>query len=189
MKPSSVPPFTRSLSRQYPGLFILLLDQSSSMSTAIVDRGRKTTKAEVVTGHVNRIIQEMIDLAGMEELSPGIRKKNAYLSVVGYDDDVMPLLYSTYNPVPIPFLALHPLGEMPEIHDIVDTHTKKVVRQYEEVRKVWVRPRQGIYTNMQAAFAQATEIIEAWLNAPVEEIAPGQGMQRPRMGMLPSRRD
>jgi hypothetical protein len=155
------------------------------MSELVVERGRKKTKAEVVTGHVNRIIQEMIDLAGMEELSPGIRKKNAYLAVVGYDDYVVPLLYSTFNPVPIPFLALHPLGELPEVHDVFDAYTKKIIGQHEEMRKIWVKPRQGMYTNMQAAFEQAAEIIDSWLHAPVEEIAPGQGMQQPRRECFP----
>lgn len=186
MNPLSVPPYTRSLSRQYPGLFIILLDQSSSMSTEIMERGYKTTKAKVVTGHVNRIVQEMIDCAGMEELRPGIRKKNAYLSVVGYDDGVVPLLYSTYKPSAIPYLARNPLGELPEVHDIVDSRTKQVIRQHEEIRKIWVQPRQGVYTNMFAAFKQAAEIIEAWLDpSSVEEIAPGQGMQQPHSESFP----
>ncbi len=68
--------YTREISRQYPGLFVILLDQSASMHEKVQGRYRVETKAEIVTRHVNTIIQELIDHAGVEETNPGIRKKS-----------------------------------------------------------------------------------------------------------------
>lgn len=181
---SGLPPYTRELSRLYPGLFVILLDQSSSMGMEIEYEGRKMKKAEVVTRHVNTIIQEMIDNAGVEELNPGIRKKYAYLSVLGYDDDVVPLLSTVDTPVDIPTLARNPPWEVPEIHEILD-RSGKVIRRFEEKKKVWIKLRTGVNTNMKLAFEHATDIVDTWLHAPEEEIAPGQGKQRPRNECFP----
>lgn len=183
----NIQPYSRELSRLYPGLFIILLDQSSSMNTKLEERGRQTTKAEVVTRHVNTIIQEMINNAGVEENDHGRRKKNAYLSVLGYDDKVISLLStnpSNYTPVDIPTLAANPPLEVPEIHIVRDLNNK-IIRQFEEKKKAWVKIRVGRNTNMHLAFRQATEIIDSWLRAPADEIAPGLGKQQPHNECFP----
>lgn len=180
----SIAPYTRELSRQYPGLFVILLDQSSSMGLKTMYKGRETTKAEVVTRHVNTIIQEMINNAGVEELDPGLRKKYAYLSILGYDDKVISLLSSVDTPVDIPTLARKPPWEVPEIHEVRDRQGK-VIRRFEEKKKVWVKLRIGYNTNMKLAFERATEIVATWLRSPVEDIAPGQDKQRPRNDCFP----
>jgi len=93
--------YDKELSRQYPGLFVILLDQSVSMNQ--IDERSGQSKAQLVTRHVNKIIQSMIDYAQIEE-ETGMRKNYASLCVLGYNDNVYPLVNPTRVPVSIPTL-------------------------------------------------------------------------------------
>jgi hypothetical protein len=179
------PPYTQELSRQYPGLFVILLDQSSSMRDSISGYPINQTKAHLVTRMVNDVIQGLIDRAGIEETNPGIRKKYAYLSVLGYDNTVRPLLSTVSTPVDIPTLARNPRGSVTENHEIRDKNNKLVRIAYEE-KNFWVEPYdQGYLTNMKSAFEEAREIIKNWLAHPPELISPDLGYQMPRKECFP----
>src|SRR3989442_3238641 len=152
------PLYSQMLCRQYPGLFVILLDQSSSMSLQIPGYPTNQTKAYVVTRLVNIIIQELIDRAGVEETDPGIRKKYAYVSVLGYDDDVRPLLSTVETPVDIPTLAKNPRGTVPEIHEIRDSKGK-LIKTITESKNFWIEPNRGVNTNMTKAFEHARDVV------------------------------
>jgi hypothetical protein len=176
--------YTQALSRQYPGLFVILLDQSSSMAAPIKGDPRGTTKAQKVTDYVNKIIQEMIDRAGVEEKNPGIRKKYAYLTVLGYHDTVTPLLSNIETPVGIPMLAQHPRGTAPERREIRDK-SGKLLKVINETRSIWIEPSAGQRTNMILAFEHARSVADGWLRQNPEFIDKDLGYQMPRAQCFP----
>ncbi len=178
--------YEQELSRHYPGLFVILLDQSSSMSQKVVGYPDGQTKAGIVTRLVNIIIQEMIDRAGFEETGPklGIRKKYAYLSVLGYNESVKPLLSTVETPIDIPTLALNPRGSVPEKRPITD-NKGNVINTRTEDKRFWITPSWGMNTNMTLAFEHARDVVKKWLNQAPELITPELGYQQPRMECFP----
>jgi hypothetical protein len=156
------------------------------MGIEIIDRPNKPTKADVVTGHVNTIIQEMIDNAGVDEIYPGKRKKNAYLSVLGYNDIVTPLLSETEVPVDIPTLAKKPKGQVQAKREIRDRNGN-LLRTFTENKRFWVEPGFGVNreTNMTLAFEHAMNVVDDWLKQSPELISPDMGWQRPRSECFP----
>jgi len=154
------------------------------MHEKVQGRYRVETKAEIVTRHVNTIIQELIDHAGVEETNPGIRKKNAYLSVLGYNDNVRPLLSSTETPVDIPTLARHPRAIVPEKREVRD-RTGRLLRTITENRTIWIEPDAGLNTNMALAFEHAMSVVNNWIMHPPELISPDMGLQNPRNECFP----
>lgn len=179
-----MPLYDQSISRQYPGLFVILLDQSLSMQDPVSGDPNGQTKADIVTRMVNTIIQEMIDRAGVEETDPGMRKKNAYLSVLGYDDAVRSLLSPNFTPVDIPTLANHPLGMIPEVREIRDNQNR-IIRTLTERKNYWIKPYPGTNTNMKLAFEYARDVVDTWLRQAPEKMAPDLGYQRPRDECFP----
>ncbi len=156
--------YTRRLTRQYPGLFVILLDQSGSMFELIPSL--KQSKAEVATAAINTIILEMINKAGFDEFDPSVRKKYAYLSVLGYNDTVYPLLGQTDQPIDIPTLADHPLATV-QVQRVVRSRTGKE-RRWIEKRPIWIQPTTQGNTQMALAFQNATRIVQGWLSSPPE---------------------
>ena len=178
------PPYTQELSRWFPGLFVVLLDQSSSMKEPVKGYPKELTKAEIVTMLVNDIIKTMIDSAGMEETIPGIRKKYAYLSVLGYDDDVRPLLSTVDSPVDIPTLAKNPRGVI-EVKRPKHDANGRLLGITTESKTVWVEPFIGMNTNMTKAFERARDVVSRWLQQSPEKISDDLGYQMPRMESFP----
>lgn len=177
--------YDRTLSRQYPGLFVILLDQSDSMSQLIINSDQ--TKASLVTRHVNMIIQKMIDIAPVEtEPTSGIenRKKYAYLSVIGYNDIVSSLLAPNYTPVDVPSLWNHSLGDVAEVRVILDGNGR-VERQVTDYKPIWIKPTAAGNTDMAQAFEAAEKVVQGWLNSPPELISREMGKQAPRDESFP----
>lgn len=173
--------YSQTFSRQYPGLFVILLDQSDSMSERLEESGQ--SKALVVTSHVNSIINKMIEYAQVEELS-GKRKNYAYISILGYNDEVYPLLAIDYAPVSLPNL-----DEMVKGYNTVDRKlldaSGKVVSHLRQKQKFWIEPRAGGTTEMVRAFEEAEEIVKDWLNSSPEYISSELGFERPRIQCFP----
>jgi hypothetical protein len=163
--------YTRRFSRRYPGLFIILLDQSGSMREKV--DGQKYSKADFATTALNNLIHKMVQSAKFEA-STGERRKYAYLSIFGYSDSVYPLLSPSGEPVDIPFLGKNPRGTVQVIRDVLDTHTN-TYHSVTENRPFWIEPRSLGRTQMAEAFTRARDIAGLWLNSPPE---PGQAQRQ-----------
>jgi hypothetical protein len=153
--------YARRLSRQYPGLFVLLLDQSGSMIEQVPSYNR--SKADIATSALNNIIHEMIKNAGFDDYDPGTRKKYAYISIFGYSDSVYPLLTKTGEPVDIATLAERPRGIAPVSREI---HKGSEVLHRTEKLPYWIEPYAQGRTNMVLAFQRAKEVVQHWLSSP-----------------------
>lgn len=171
--------YDKELSRKYPGLFVILLDQSLSMTQKDVRTNEE--KSSIVTRHVNTIIQRMVDMARVDEFT-GKRNKYAYLCVLGYNDDVYPLLTSKL--VDIPTLADNPHGRTRVYHDKRNAAGKIIGRVPEELT-VWIEPKAEGNTEMTRAFEAAEIVIRGWLNASPEFISDQLGTQGPRDECFP----
>jgi hypothetical protein len=174
--------YDQMLSRQYPGLFVILLDQSASMGQMVASAN--DTKANIATMHVNTIIQAMVDLAGADEFDYGTRKKYAYLSVLGYNDVVYPLLAKDDIPIDIPTLADNPRGVVP-VERLLRNAEGAVIRKIVEEHTYWIEPRFTGNTQMVAALDRAKVIVENWLKAKPEFISDDLGWQQPRSRCFP----
>lgn len=170
--------YEQTLSRKYPGLFVILLDQSASMNQIDNDLGQ--SKADIVTGYVNKIIRRMIDAAQIDEYT-GRRKLYAYLSILGYNDKVYPLLRTDDSPVDLATLDEHPRGHVTVNYRVPGSHAASIT----ERQSFWVVPQADGDTDMYLAFKRARGVVESWLNSPPEQISPDLGMQAPRSESFP----
>jgi hypothetical protein len=176
--------YNRALSSQYPGLFVILVDQSASMRE--IEEGSNRSKADLVTGQVNKILQNLIDLAPVE-IKPGAgiptRKTFAYVCVLGYGDSVYSLLAPNFVPVKVPDLQGRMLGTVPVIHEIRGLNG--LVERLQENRPVWVKPKAEGNTEMLQALEEAENVIRNWLDSPPELISNEMGYQSPRNQCVP----
>ena len=98
-------PYTQTICRQYPGLFIILLDQSASMEEKVM--GMNCNKAEFATSTLNALIHEMIQSTGY--LGTGKLKKSVYLSILGYNHQVHSLCTPPPDSARVATLIHHPI--------------------------------------------------------------------------------
>ncbi len=173
--------YEQTLSRQYPGLFVILLDQSISMTEKEHDSGK--SKADIVTSYVNSIIRRMIEYAQVDEWT-GRRKNYAYICVLGYNDDVYPLHSKDNTPISLPDLDESAKGYLHEDKLFLDQRGRPVKRNKERV-KFWIEPKAKGNTDMTLAFEEAERVIHAWLNSKPEYISQDIGMQMPRSKSFP----
>ncbi len=173
--------YLQTLSRQYPGLFVIMLDQSVSMTEEVKDSGQ--SKASLVTLYVNSIISKMIEYAQIDEFTAK-RKNYAYVSILGYNDRVFPLLPTGNTPVSLPDLDEMVRANVYVERKIVDD-SGRVVRHLREKVKVWIEPKADGNTDMTYAFEEAETIIRNWLNSEPEYISAQLNMQMPRHKSFP----
>lgn len=173
--------YDRALTRQYPGLFVILLDQSISMKE--IEEGSKQSKAQIVTRHVNTIIQKMIDFAGVDEYT-GRRKNYAYLCVLGYNDQVYPLLSATTTPMDLPSVDEATKGLVPVVRQARDA-SGTVIRNIREKIPFWIEPRAEGNTDIALAFEEAENVVRNWLRSSPEFISSELGMQMQRNKSFP----
>jgi hypothetical protein len=158
-------PYTRRLSRQYPGMFVVLLDQSGSMSEPVM--GTNATKAQFARTAVNEMIYSMATLAGTDSAT-GTTKRLAYITVLGYNENVYPLLGPTTAPLPLDFLADNPLGmekvQLDQLDTLTGTYQSQIVS-----RPIWItNPVAQGQTHMAKAMTDARVGVEQWLKSPAE---------------------
>lgn len=158
--------YNERLSRRFPGLFVILLDQSESMQERFPSNG--LTKADIVTQQVNMVIQRMTESAYREEKTTHLRK-HAYVCVLGYNDEARPL----FNPPikDIDTLDKNPLGWNTISENIYDRH-HHLIRTVDKRHRVWIYPVTEGHTQMARAFEAAERYVEQWLHSTPE---PGQG--------------
>ena len=180
----SIGQYDRPLSRQFPGLFVILLDQSESMRQ--IELKSNKSKADIATHYVNTIIQQMIDLAQTEfdpKSGNHIRKNYAYLSVLGYNDTVTPLL-GQVDPIDIPTLEGKYLGTYPNVREIRD-RTGKVERTVTGYHPFWIQPMAERKTDMAKAFEETEKIVYKWIHSKPDFISDEMGYQNPHFDSFP----
>ena len=143
-------PYQMQWSSATPGLLIILLDQSGSMTDKYEDG---MTKSEFASRAVNRVIDSLIQ-RNFDGESP---KNRAFISVIGYDNYVHELC-SGY---------LRDLDSKPlRIDEVMKRQSDGAGGLVEVPYKmpVWVEPitKDGA-TNMKGALEMAKAIIEKWM--------------------------
>lgn len=144
-----------------PGLLIILIDQSGSMTFPMSGAGSKT-RSEYASLAVNRVIKTIID----KSFNGKTPKNRAFVSVIGYNQDVHEIA-SGY----IQDLAASPKR--------LETVTKKVpdgaggLVDTTMKMPIWVEPiKEDGSTNMKGAFEQAKAILEKWVADKPQSPAP-----------------
>ena len=172
----ALPLYMRRFTRKYPGLFIILLDQSRSMREPVA--GMNVSKADFAATALNELIYAMIDQTPIDE-DTGERRKYVYLSVLGYSDEVVSLLSPDGQPVDLTTLARRPTGTTAVTREVFDptTHTFQSVQDTN--RPYWITPSWVNSTQTDKAFIRARDLVREWLGA-----TPEQG-QAPHMECFP----
>lgn len=157
--------YSKGLSRQYPGLFIILLDQSASMSEEVP--GKNISKISFATAAINDLIYKIREKAGVDPQT-GSYKDLAYLTVWGYGDGVYPLLDMVGAPLSISYLSDHTRGMYNTYEIQRNMRTGEWV--YEPVvRPSWIEPwAAGQRTEMAQGLTRARDIVRYWLAQPAE---------------------
>lgn len=189
------------ISRQYPGLFVILLDQSGSMSEPVEeidyqfiktfnpqDTGNQNktqyTKADVATAAINTILFKMTQEVGMDQFSSYL-KKSAYISVIGYNSAITPLVSNasnSYDPVDVRTLDSNPKGTIRvERFYRVPEGMKRDVSN----RPYWIKAEANGQTQMALALEQAKKVAMKWLKAAPEFIDEFEKYQSPRNQCFP----
>jgi hypothetical protein len=125
----------------------------------------------------------MISYSGVDEFS-GLYRNYAYLCVLGYNDNVYPLLSTVPTPVDIATLAENPLGRVPEYRRTLD-RDGNMRQQLVRKRTIWVKPKAEGNTQMVYALERAKNVVETWLQSPPDFISKDMGMQEPRQECFP----
>lgn len=134
-----------------PGLLVIMIDQSGSMT---LDYDGGDSRSEFAAKAVNRVINTLIQ-KNFDGKEP---KNRCYIAVLGYDEDVK-VLVSGY---------LKDLDKSPKR---IDTIKKKVsdgdggLVTVDSKMPIWVEPiYEDNYTNMMAAFRTAKDLVGKWIN-------------------------
>lgn len=133
-----------------PGLLVIMIDQSGSMT---LDYDGGDSRSEFAAKAVNRVINTLIQ-KNFDGKEP---KNRCYVAVLGYDEDVK-VLVSGY---------LKDLDKSPKR---IDTIKKKVsdgdggLVTVDSKMPIWVEPiYEDNYTNMMAAFRTAKDLVGKWI--------------------------
>lgn len=140
------------ISRERPGLFIFLIDQSQSMAGRFLDT--EYTKAEAVAFTVNQTIYNLI----LNCMPYGEVEDYYHFAAIGYGGTGAQLAFGGklegLQTVPAKQLAASPLR--------VES-SKGVDGRGDESYPVWVAPRTKGMTPMCESFTRATEVIDDWV--------------------------
>ena len=152
-------PYTAAINRANPGCFIILLDQSGSMTDPFGGE-RQGSKAEALTAAINRLLQEMI-IQCTKDMNV---LRYFAVSIIGYGAAVGPALGGA--------LAGQPLVWVDDIYTNplrVDEVTKKVsdgaggLIETKVNMPVWFDPVAGNGTPMTQAFQFALSLAQNWV--------------------------
>lgn len=135
-----------------PGLLIILIDQSGSMTLPMRGNDSKT-RSEYASLAVNRVIKTIID----KSFNGKAPKNRAFVSVIGYNQDVHEIA-SDY----IQNLAAAP-KRLEKVEKQVPDGAGGLVKTTVDM-PIWVDPiTEDGTTNMKGAFEQAKDILERWV--------------------------
>lgn len=130
-----------------PGLFVILVDQSGSM----VERYDNSTRAEFAALAVNRTIYEIIASCRKGEKVVD----RCHLTVIGYGERTELILSGCPSQIENP-----PHGTMSLMRKVSDGAGGLL--DVEMKLGVWVQPKAGNGTPMEAALGLAADLVEAW---------------------------
>lgn len=138
--------YTQQWSSATPGLLIILLDQSGSMSNRLQD-GR--SRAEAATRIVNRMIDNII----ARNFNGNKPKDRCRIIVIGYNNDVRILAEGSLNELDENILGFEPVsGTSAASGTAID-------------EAIWLRPEATGGTDMAGAFALAAAKINEYLSS------------------------
>lgn len=136
--------YSKLIGTSSPGLIMILLDQSGSMSD--------DNKAQDASKAVNRVIYEIMLASRAGE----VIKPRCYVGVIGYGASVYPIVGGTITEV-----AAKP-SRTEQVEKKVDDGAGGLVAVKMEM-PVWVEPRAENGTPMAEAFEMAYPLIEKWV--------------------------
>ncbi len=150
--------YSARINRTHPVAFIILIDQSGSMSEPTVFMQRKMSKAEAVALIVNRMIAELMFRCKRDD---GYRSYFD-IAVLGYHDDQVVSLWKEANRQ---FVSSQDLAdvELPELRmeqerRMPDGRTTVV----STLQKQWVKPHAAGKTPMFKALSACCELCKSW---------------------------
>jgi hypothetical protein len=154
--------YSAEISRQNPGCFVFLVDQSGSMAEAIGHSGGESRpKAEVLSDAMNRLLAEATMRCSRED---GIRDY-FHVAVIGYGAQVGPALGGTLEGRAL--LPISQIGDNPvaveEREKLVPDGAGGLVRHQVKF-PVWLAPVANGKTPMCEAFRQAIRVVEEWVS-------------------------
>ena len=153
-------PYKAEISRNNPGCFLFVIDQSGSM-VELLPNGK--TKAKNVADTINRFFQNLIIKCAKSE---GIRDY-FYVGVIGYgqNDKVLSAFEGDLagkELVPISEVAHHPL-EIQEREQQIDDGRGNLLMQKIKL-PIWFNPIADGHTPMKESFGLVNRVVSNWLN-------------------------
>jgi len=142
--------------RKHPACFVLLIDQSYSMST-VMSGGRGTSKADVVADSTNQLLGRLVQRCFVDDEA----RHFFDIALIGYSDGVGPLLQ---GPLAGQFLVSP--GQMADA--VSRIHHDPSGASW----PVWIEPRADGGTRMCAAFDLARDLVGSWVGGHPDSPAP-----------------
>lgn len=157
--------YLKPWSRQYRGLLIFLLDQSSSMQESITRNGQTYSNGQIATAALNNLIFTIIKSTPID-MQTGKRKNYCDILVLGYGDRVNSLLpRGQIRPTSLKDLAEAQAGYSTVEVERYDSSTNKVIK-VQESQPYWITyEANSSYTQMAMALQEAGRAINSWLQA------------------------
>ena len=141
-----------------PGLLVILLDQSGSMSDPYLGN---ESKAVFATKAVNRMINTIID----KNFDGSAPKNRCFISVIGYESSVREIRSDS-----IAELAASPMRIDSVKRKVSDGAGGLVEQDYK--MPVWVEPAAQGGTDMASAFKAVVQLVTKWINDKPQNPAP-----------------
>ncbi len=148
--------YSKSITRKNRALFVITIDQSSSMADLLTVGLRTNTKAEMVTEVANDLISELLERSRRSE---GVRDYYD-IAVIGYSGEGVQTLLSEDN-----YLSISELSKRPPAQH-------RVRREYQlssgerrllsHLVRSWIEPKATGSTPMYEALLLVHEIVKEW---------------------------
>lgn len=157
--------YIRPWSRQYRGLLIFLLDQSSSMTDQITMGGQTYTNGQIATAALNSLIYTIVKNTP-NDIQTGKKRDYCDVLVLGYGDQVNPLLHDGRSrPASIKELAQNPVSYTTVEEERYDSYSQKKVK-VQEKQPYWITYQaNSSYTQMAQALRATYQAVNSWLQA------------------------
>ncbi len=147
--------YSAPITRATPTAFILVVDQSGSMSERIVFLGAEMTKARAVSLAASGFVDELIHRARRES---GVRDYY-HIAVLGYGGAGVRMLLAEDFVKPS-HLVTRDVRREKIISERILPSGRSVMAVVE--RNIWIEPRSEGATPMCAGFEQASRLLERW---------------------------